>query len=288
MKMAIVIDGKKLAKQINARTQQQVTELVEQKIQPGIAVILVGEDPASKMYTRSKQRKAETLGMKSILKEFPQDTSEQTVLNAIKELNEDASIHAILVQAPLPPQIDADMVTSAIVPSKDVDGFHPQNLGRLYANQHGNYPVACTPKGIMTMLAAYQVPLTGQHAVIVGRSILVGKPMAALLMNADATVSVAGHHTKDLAALTQQADILIVATGIGHLIKAEFVKPGAVVIDVGIEHDQDGKLIGDVDFDAVEKLARAITPVPGGVGPMTIATLMQQTVELAKWSQLNG
>lgn len=286
--MATIIDGKNLAQKINAQTQDQVAALVDQNIQPGIAVILVGDDPASKMYTRNKQRKAEKLGMKSILESFPRDTAQQVILNAIKRLNHDDSIHAILVQAPLPPQIDATTITSAITPAKDVDGFHPQNLGRLFANQSGNYPVACTPKGIMTMLAAYDIQPAGQHAVIVGRSILVGKPMAALLMNANATVSVAGKHTTDLASLTKQADILISATGVGHLIKPEFVKAGATVIDVGINHDQNGKLIGDVDFDAVAKIAGAITPVPGGVGPMTIATLMQQTVELAKWSQTNG
>lgn len=286
--MATIIDGKKIAKKINARTQAQVAELIEQKIQPGIAVILVGDDPASKLYTRNKQRKAEKLGMKSVLESYPQNVSQQEILAAIMRLNKDDSINAILVQAPLPPQIDQDVITSAIVPEKDVDGFHPQNLGRLFANQQGNYPVACTPKGIMTMLQAYDVPLTGQRAVIIGRSILVGKPMAALLMNANATVSVAGSHTTNLASLTRQADILISATGVGHLIKPEFVQAGATVIDVGINHDQNGNLIGDVDFDAVMNVAGKITPVPGGVGPMTIATLMQQTVELAKWSLVNG
>ncbi|KIS03460.1 bifunctional 5,10-methylenetetrahydrofolate dehydrogenase/5,10-methenyltetrahydrofolate cyclohydrolase [Paucilactobacillus wasatchensis] len=286
--MTTIIDGKKLAQKINLQTTKEVAKLKGQGIKPGIAVILVGDDPASKMYTRNKQRKAEKLGMNSILKTFPSDVSQQVILDEIKALNSDDTINAILVQAPLPQQIDADVITSAIVPSKDVDGFHPQNLGRLYANQAGNYPVACTPKGIMTILKEYHVPLVGQHAVIVGRSILVGKPMAALLLNEDVTVTVAGHHTKNLASLTKQADILIVATGVGHLIKAEFVKPDAVVIDVGIDHDDNGKLIGDVDFDAVKDVVGAITPVPGGVGPLTIATLMQQTVELTKWSQING
>lgn len=286
--MTTIIDGKKLAQKINLQTTKEVAKLKGQGIKPGIAVILVGDDPASKMYTRNKQRKAEKLGMNSILKTFPSDVSQQVILDEIKALNSDDTINAILVQAPLPQQIDADVITSAIVPSKDVDGFHPQNLGRLYANQAGNYPVACTPKGIMTILKEYHVPLVGQHAVIVGRSILVGKPMAALLLNEDVTVTVAGHHTKNLASLTKQADILIVATGVGHLIKAEFVKPDAVVIDVGIDHDDNGKLIGDVDFDAVKDVVGVITPVPGGVGPLTIATLMQQTVELTKWSQING
>lgn len=286
--MTTILDGKQLAKEINAQTKQQVQALVDQGIKPGIAVILVGDDPASQMYTRNKQRKAEKMGMTSVLKQFPANTTQQTILDTIIALNQDPAINAILVQAPLPAHISATVVTEAIDPSKDVDGFHPENLGRLYANEHTNYPVACTPKGIMTLLSHYRIPTSGRHAVVVGRSILVGKPMAALLQNADATVTVTNSHTPNLATLTQQADILVVATGVAHLITSTYVKPGATVIDVGIEHDADGKLVGDVDFEHVAPLASSITPVPGGVGPMTIATLMQQTVELTKWSHQNG
>lgn len=286
--MATILDGKMLANKINQQTKSQVEQLISQGVRPGIAVILVGEDTASLMYTRNKQRKAEKLGMKSILKTFPVDTVEETIIDAIQELNRDSSINAILVQAPLPSHINPSHITEAIVPSKDVDGFHPENLGRLYANEKSHYPVACTPKGIMTILSHYQIPIAGQRAVVVGRSILVGKPMAALLLNADATVTITNHQTQNLAKITSQADILVVGTGVGHLIKPQFVKTGATVIDVGIEHDSQGKLIGDVDFENVEPLVGAITPVPGGVGPMTIATLMQQTVELTNWSHSNG
>ncbi|MGN1279579.1 MAG: bifunctional 5,10-methylenetetrahydrofolate dehydrogenase/5,10-methenyltetrahydrofolate cyclohydrolase, partial [Limosilactobacillus sp.] len=195
----------------------------------------------------------------------------------------DDTIDAILVQEPLPKQLDGRAITNAILPAKDVDGLHPVNLGKLYANQPGNYPVACTPRGIMTMLDHHHVELAGKNATIVGRSILVGKPMAALLNNANATTTLASRHTQDLAAATRQADILVVAAGCPHLIKAADVKPGAVVIDVGINRLPSGKLAGDVDFEHVQDVASLITPVPGGVGPMTIASLMQQTVDLAEW-----
>lgn len=282
--MATILNGKELAKKINQQTKEEVVALTNRGVKPGIAVILVGEDPASLMYTRSKQRKADKLGMTSVLKKFPMDASQSEVIEAIHELNVDDSINAILVQAPLPKQISQSEVTEAIAPQKDVDGFHPENLGRLYGNEASNYPVACTPKGIMRILKEYQIPTVGKRAVIVGRSILVGKPMAALLLNADATVTITTSHTTNLAEITSDADIIVSATGIGHLIKSDYIKPGATVIDVGIEQNSEGKLIGDVDYDDIFDKAGAITPVPGGVGPMTIATLMSQTVELAKWS----
>ncbi|MFR0576829.1 bifunctional 5,10-methylenetetrahydrofolate dehydrogenase/5,10-methenyltetrahydrofolate cyclohydrolase [Limosilactobacillus reuteri subsp. suis] len=282
--MTTIIDGKALAKKINAQTQELVAQLKEkQNLIPGIAVVIAGDDAASLIYTRNKHNKAIKLGINSILKKFPADVSQDKLLAEIEKLNNDDTIDAILVQQPLPPQLDPEVITNAILPAKDVDGLNPLNLGKLFANQHGNYPVACTPRGIMRMLAEYNIELQGKNAVIVGRSILVGKPLLALLNNANATVTMAGRNTRDLSALTKTADILIVATGVPHLIKATDVKPGAVVIDVGINRLSDGKLTGDVDFAAVKAKAQAITPVPGGVGPMTIATLMEQTVDLAQW-----
>ncbi|MRG63048.1 bifunctional 5,10-methylenetetrahydrofolate dehydrogenase/5,10-methenyltetrahydrofolate cyclohydrolase [Limosilactobacillus reuteri] len=282
--MTTIIDGKALAKKINAQTQELVAQLKEkQNLIPGIAVVIAGDDAASLIYTRNKHNKAIKLGINSILKKFPADVSQNKLLAEIEKLNNDDTIDAILVQQPLPPQLDPEVITNAILPAKDVDGLNPLNLGKLFANQHGNYPVACTPRGIMRMLAEYNIDLQGKNAVIVGRSILVGKPLLALLNNANATVTMAGRNTRDLSALTKTADILIVATGVPNLIKATDVKSGAVVIDVGINRLSDGKLTGDVDFAAVKEKAQAITPVPGGVGPMTIATLMEQTVDLAQW-----
>ena len=282
--MTTIIDGKALAKKINAQTQELVAQLKEkQNLIPGIAVVIAGDDAASLIYTRNKHNKAIKLGINSILKKFPADVSQDKLLAEIEKLNNDDTIDAILVQQPLPPQLDPEVITNAILPAKDVDGLNPLNLGKLFANQHGNYPVACTPRGIMRILAEYNIDLQGKNAVIVGRSILVGKPLLALLNNANATVTMAGRSTSDLSALTKTADILIVATGVPNLIKATDVKSGAVVIDVGINRLSDGKLTGDVDFAAVKANAQAITPVPGGVGPMTIATLMEQTVDLAQW-----
>ena len=282
--MTTIIDGKALAKKINAQTQELVAQLKEkQNLIPGIAVVIAGDDAASLIYTRNKHNKAIKLGINSILKKFPADVSQDKLLAEIEKLNNDDTIDAILVQQPLPPQLDPEVITNAILPAKDVDGLNPLNLGKLFANQHGNYPVACTPRGIMRMLAEYNIDLQGKNAVIVGRSILVGKPLLALLNNANATVTMAGRNTRDLSALTKTADILIVATGVPNLIKATDVKSGAVVIDVGINRLSNGKLTGDVDFAAVKEKAQAITPVPGGVGPMTIATLMEQTVDLAQW-----
>ena len=282
--MTTIIDGKALAKKINSQTKELVAQLKEkQNIIPGIAVVIAGDDVASLIYTRNKHNKAIKLGINSVLKKFPADVSQAELLAEIEKLNHDDTIDAILVQQPLPPQLDPEVITNAILPTKDVDGLNPLNLGKLFANQHGNYPVACTPRGIMRMLAEYNIDLQGKNAVIVGRSILVGKPLLALLNNANATVTMAGRSTGDLSALTKTADILIVATGVPNLIKATDVKPGAVVIDVGINRLSNGKLTGDVDFEAVKTKAQAITPVLGGVGPMTIATLMEQTVDLAWW-----
>jgi len=278
-----LIDGKAVAKKVNQATQVEVAKLVEQGIQPGIVVIIVGADPASQIYVRNKNRKAEKLGMHSIVRELPDTTTQAELLSILAEYNVDPSIHGILVQSPLPKQINEPLVTMAIDPKKDVDGFHPTNIGKLLTNYPGNYPVANTPRGIMTMLAAYDIDPAGKTAVVIGRSTIVGKPMAALLTNANATVTIAHSRTKELKAVARTADILVVATGIAHLITGDDIKPGATVIDVGMDRDAAGKLVGDVDFDAAQGVAGAITPVPGGVGPMTIATLMQTTVELAKW-----
>lgn len=285
--MTKIIDGKAVAKKVNAQTATAVAELAAQGIQPGIAVIIVGDDAASQIYVRNKNRKATKLGMHSVLRQLPATTSQDELLAIIAAYNADDSIHGILVQSPLPAQINEPLITMAIDPKKDVDGFHPTNVGKLITNFPGNYPVANTPRGIMTMLADYGVDPAGKTAVVIGRSTIVGKPMAALLTNANATVTIAHSKTADLKAVARTADILVVATGIAHLITGADIKPGATVIDVGMDRDENGKLVGDVDFDSAQGIAGLITPVPGGVGPMTIATLMQTTVELAKWSDVS-
>lgn len=283
--MTTMIDGRKLAAQLNAETAQRVAELRKKGIVPGIAVILIGDDPASVIYTRNKDRKAKKLGIRSVLKRFPSDARQSEVLRTIEKLNDDPQINAILVQSPLPDQLDETTLVQAIDPTKDVDGFHPVNIGKLYANEEGNYPIPCTPRGIMTMLSKYQVPIAGSNAVIVGRSNLVGKPMLSLLTNANATVTMINHLTPDPQYYTKNADLLIVGVGQPNFIHAADVKAGATVIDVGINRQSDGHLVGDVDFDDVQKVAGKLTPVPGGVGPMTITSLMQQTVDLAEWSE---
>lgn len=281
--MGQIIDGKALAAEIDLQTKAEVMQLKERGIVPHLAVVLVGDDPASHIYVRNKKRRAEKLGIQSTVCQFPSSVTEATLLKEIDRLNHDASVHAILVQMPLPPQIDEFKVTLAIDPRKDADGFHPVNMGRLLQNKTDRTPVACTPRGIMQMLHKYNINPEGKKAVVIGRSMIVGKPMAALLLNANATVTVAHSHTKNLSELTKQADILVVATGIAHFIKADQVKDGAVVIDVGMNRDQNGKLTGDVDFAEVSPKVSFITPVPKGVGPMTITMLMRQTTDLTKW-----
>ena len=285
--MATLIDGRTVAKEVNENTAERVKRLASEGIVPGLAVILVGDDPASKIYTRMKDKKAKKLGIHSVLSTYPEDIRQDELLHDIRQFNADENINGILIQEPLPKHLDGDELLNAIDPGKDVDGFHPFNVGCLYNNVNANYPVSCTPRGIMTLLRHYQVNLDGARAVVIGRSILVGKPMAALLENANATVIVANSHTKNLTELTKQADILIVAAGVKHLVTGEMVKEGAVVIDVGMHQLADKTLTGDVDFDSVAPVAKMITPVPGGVGPMTIASLMEQTVDLTEWSH-NG
>lgn len=283
--MATVIDGRQLATELNQATVKRTAKLATRGITPGIVVILVGDDPASLIYTRNKHRRAEKMGIRSVLEKLPADVDQATVMAAIDRYNQDDTIDAILVQEPLPAHLDGLTITNAIRPDKDIDGLHPINLGKLYANQPGHYPVACTPRGVMTILRHYNVELAGKNATLVGRSILVGKPLAAMLDNANATTTVVNRYTPNLSKVTRQADILVVAAGSPHLITREDVKPGAVVIDVGINRLPSGKLTGDVDFNDVRDIASLITPVPGGVGPMTIASLMAQTVDLAEWRQ---
>lgn len=283
--MAELINGKEIAKLLNVQTAEAVQTLTKTcHVTPKLVVIIVGDDSASRIYVRNKHRKAEQIGIISEIRQLPASTTQQELLDIIETYNQDSSVHALLVQSPLPQHIDEPTITRAIAPTKDVDGFNPINVGKLYTNADLKYPVSCTPKGIMTMLRQANVTIAGKNVVIVGRSNIVGRPMAALMLNASATVTVVHSQTQNRQQYTKSADILIVATGIAHLIKEPDVKPGAVVIDVGMDRDAAGKLTGDVDFESVEPVASKITPVPGGVGPMTIATLMQQTVELAKWS----
>ncbi|WP_295728286.1 bifunctional 5,10-methylenetetrahydrofolate dehydrogenase/5,10-methenyltetrahydrofolate cyclohydrolase [uncultured Limosilactobacillus sp.] len=285
--MVKIIDGKKIAATLNQETAARTATLRKNGIIPGLAVILVGNDPASEIYTRNKSRQAKKLGFKSVLKKYPDDISEEILLNEIQQLNNDPTIHGILVQLPLPKQINQSHVIEAIAPQKDVDGFNPVNVGKLYANDQSNYPVACTPRGIMTMLEQMKVSLSGAEVTIIGRSNLVGKPLQALMINQDATVTMLHHSSSDMSYYLKHAQIIVVAVGKPEFLKAKDVQSGAVVIDVGINRTASGRLVGDVDYADVSQVASAITPVPGGVGPMTIATLMQQTVDLVEWNAAN-
>ncbi|KKW72249.1 sulfur relay protein TusB/DsrH, dsrH [Lactococcus cremoris] len=274
-----LIDGKALAAKMQAELKVKVDKLKEAGSVPGLAVILVGEDPASQIYVRNKARQATAIGLNSSVVRLPETVSEKELLELIEQYNQSEQWHGILVQLPLPKHISEEKVLLAIDPEKDVDGFHPMNMGRLWAGNPLMIP--STPAGIMEMFREYNVELSGKRAVVIGRSNIVGKPMAQLLMMADATVTIAHSRTKTLRELTKEADILVVAIGRDRMIKADDVKDGAVVIDVGMNRDEDGKLHGDVDFDEVKEVASLITPVPGGVGPMTITMLMEQTVRAA-------
>jgi methylenetetrahydrofolate dehydrogenase (NADP+) / methenyltetrahydrofolate cyclohydrolase len=275
-----LIDGKQIAKEIRAELKKEVSQLTEEGLKPGLAVILVGNNPASETYVRSKIRASEEIGIHSRLIRMEETVQEEELLNQVKELNEDPAIHGILVQLPLPAHIDPDKVIATISPSKDVDGFSPVNMGKMMIGQNGLLP--CTPYGIMQLFKRTGIFLEGKHAVVVGRSNIVGKPMAMLLQQANATVTLCHSKTADLAHHTRQADILVAAVGRGEMITKEFVKPGAVVIDVGMNRNEAGKLVGDVNFEEVAPVCSAITPVPGGVGPMTVAMLMKNTVTAAK------
>ncbi|HJA16676.1 MAG TPA: bifunctional methylenetetrahydrofolate dehydrogenase/methenyltetrahydrofolate cyclohydrolase FolD [Candidatus Duodenibacillus intestinigallinarum] len=277
---AQILDGKALAAEIRSEVKTQVAALAEKGVSTALAVILVGDDSASQVYVRNKIKACADTGIRSLEFRMPAETTQQQLLAKIAELNADENVDGILVQLPLPKQINADAVISAIAPAKDVDGFHVANAGALVTGKQGFVP--CTPFGVMRLIEKSGVNPRGKSAVIVGRSNIVGKPMALLLLAADATVTVAHSRTPDLSAVTRNADILVAAVGRAKLIKADMVKPGAVVIDVGMNRDETGKLCGDVDFAEVKEIAGSITPVPGGVGPMTIAMLMQNTVLAAQ------
>ena len=278
--MATRLDGRAVSKKILADLKQTIAELAQQDVTPTLAVVLVGSNPASEVYVRNTQRRAEDIGVRSLMFRMPEATTQADLLAKVAELNHDPDIDAILVQLPLPAGLDEQAVIDAIDPDKDVDGFSPVSVGRLWANEPT--VVASTPYGIMALLDAYDIDVAGKRVVIIGRSNIVGRPLAGLMVNHDATVTIAHSKTRDLKQLAKEADILVVAVGVPHFIGADAVKPGAVVIDVGISRGADGKLLGDVDEAAVAPIASAITPVPGGVGPMTIASLMAQTVTLAK------
>jgi methylenetetrahydrofolate dehydrogenase (NADP+) / methenyltetrahydrofolate cyclohydrolase len=277
---ARLIDGKAIAARYREEFAVRVARLRDTGVTPGLAVVIVGDDPASKVYVRNKALACEAVGMHSEVHALSANTSQAQLIAFVRRLSDDAAIHGILVQLPLPKPLDARAVIEAIDPAKDVDGFHYQNIGALVAGEPGFHP--CTPWGVMKMLEHEGVAIEGRHAVVVGRSMIVGKPMALLLLNAGATVTICHSKTRDLAAMTRQGDILVAAVGKARMIGAGMVKQGAVVIDVGINRLPDGKLAGDVDFDAVLPVASLITPVPGGVGPMTIAMLLGNTVRSAE------
>jgi methylenetetrahydrofolate dehydrogenase (NADP+) / methenyltetrahydrofolate cyclohydrolase len=274
--MVTILDGKQCSEKRLELLKEQISE---SGLHPHLATVIVGNDPASQMYVRMKHKACEKVGIVSVGVELPPEATTRTVVDKVRALNRDGDIDGILVQLPLPKAVDTERVINAISPDKDVDGYHPENMGRLFSGKPRF--ASCTPAGIMTLLAEYNIPIAGKRAVIAGRSIDVGRPMAALLLNADATVTICHSKTEDLAEELWRADILVSAIGKAHFITASMVKPGAVVIDVGI-NQLNGKLVGDVDFDAVRETASAITPVPGGVGPMTIATLMENTFRSAK------
>lgn len=277
---ARLIDGKALAEALRTAFKTRVTALADRGHRPGLAVILVGEDPASQVYVRNKVNACEAVGLFSQKIVYPAEVAPDVVLAKIAELDADPAIHGILVQLPLPPRFDEKAVLEAISPEKDVDGFHAGSLGALAQGRPRFIP--CTPYGVMKMFEANGIELAGKEAVVIGRSNIVGKPMALLLINAGATVTVCHSKTRDLAVHTRRADILVAAVGKARFVTADMVKPGAVVIDVGINRLPDGKLCGDVDFEAVKEIASLLTPVPGGVGPMTITMLLANTIEAAE------
>ena len=277
---SIIINGKEIGQEIRTGVATRVQALKAQGITPGLAVILVGDNPASKTYVANKQKSCEQIGMYSELVKLPEDISEQALLEQICELNDRKEIHGILVQLPLPKHIDEDKVIQTISPAKDVDGFSPISVGKMMLGQDTYLP--CTPYGVMKLLEHSGIEVAGKHAVIVGRSHIVGKPMGQLLLQKDATVTYTHSKTQDLPSFTKQADILIAAVGRANFITKEHIKEGAVVIDVGINRDEDNHLCGDVDFADVDGIASHITPVPGGVGPMTITMLLENTVQAAE------
>lgn len=278
--MAIIIDGKKVSTQVKEQVRIETEELVKKGIKPGLAVIIVGDDPASRVYVNNKKKACEKVGFLS--KEFalPATTTQEELLSLVKELNEDKEINGILCQLPLPKGLDEKAVIEAISPLKDVDAFHASNVGKIMIGDYDFLP--CTPAGVMEMLHSYNIPVEGKECVVIGRSNIVGKPMAMLLLHENGTVTITHSRTKNLKEVTKRADILVAAIGKPKFVTADMVKEGAVVIDVGMDRDENGKLCGDVDFENVKEKCSAITPVPGGVGPMTIAVLMKNTLKACK------
>lgn len=278
--MANIIDGKVISAAVKSRIASETEELKNMGVTPGLAVIIVGEDPASKVYVNNKKRACVDLGMKSFEYALPENTTESELLELINKLNNDKEVNGILCQLPLPSHLDEELVINSILPEKDVDAFHPQNVGKIVT---GNYDfLPCTPAGIMEMLEYEKIDITGKQCVVIGRSNIVGKPMSMLLLHKNGTVTICHSKTKNLAEVCRTADILVAAVGRANFVTADMVKEGAVVIDVGINRLENGKLCGDVNFAEVEPKASYITPVPGGVGPMTIATLMKNTLTAAK------
>ncbi len=278
--MANIIDGKKIAAEVRAEIKDECTALKEKGITPGLAVIIVGEDPASKVYVRNKKKGCEEVGFHSEVYELPEQTTEKELLDLVNRLNADDKIHGILVQLPLPKHLNDEIIIANIAPEKDVDAFHEINVGKIMV---GNYDfLPCTPAGVMVLLEKSGIDVSGKGCVVVGRSNIVGKPQAMLLLHANGTVTICHSRTRDLAEVTRRADILVVAIGKADFITGDMVKDGAVVIDVGMNRRADGKLTGDVDFESVSKKASYITPVPGGVGPMTITMLLRNTLTAAK------
>ena len=278
--MPVMIDGKAVSAAVRQEIARDAAELTARGRTPSLAVIIVGEDPASKVYVRNKHKACAECGITSFQYELPADTTQRELLSLIWRLNADMDVDGILCQLPLPAHLDEQAVIDAIRPDKDVDAFHPQNTGRIMTGDYAFLP--CTPAGIMELLRRYDIPVEGKHAVVIGRSNIVGKPMAMLLLGANATVTVCHSKTKNLAGLTRQADILVASVGRPNFVTADMVKPGAVVVDVGINRLEDGRLCGDVDFDGVAPIASHITPVPGGVGPMTITMLLRNTITAAR------
>lgn len=276
----VIIDGKKVSAEVKAQVAEETKALKEKGIVPGLAVILVGDDPASRVYVNNKKKACELVGFKSEEFTLPASTTQDELLALVDELNNREDINGILCQLPLPKGLDENAMIEAISPLKDVDAFHKQNVGRIMIGDYDFLP--CTPAGIMEMLHAYDISVDGKNCVVIGRSNIVGKPMAMLLLHENGTVTICHSHTKNLSEITSEADILVAAVGVPKFVKADMVKEGAVVIDVGMDRDENGKLCGDVDFEDVKDKCSFITPVPGGVGPMTIATLMKNTLKAAK------
>lgn len=277
---AQIIDGKKISAEVRAELKAEVAELKAKGLTPGLAVVLVGENPASQIYVRNKTKACEEVGIKSFQHTLPGDVKEEALISLIRGLNADTGVHGILVQLPLPSHMDSDSVLDLISPSKDVDGFHPYNMGRLMIGNALLQP--CTPYGIMRLLDSTGIDASGKNAVIIGRSNIVGKPMAMMLLKRNATVTICHSKTKDLPEKVREAEILVAAIGRDRFVKGDWIKEGAIVIDVGMNRAPDGRLTGDVDFDAASLKASHITPVPGGVGPMTIAMLLKNTVAAAR------